>query len=91
MKPLDVSSCRAESKAYRLIRHLFPQLSALLAELCDGQTRELGLDLLPVLVHPDEVGRRVSLRLTRKLRLLLLALTLGTAAATTAEKLMRRL
>ena len=44
----------------------------------------LALDLLPAFVHPDEVGRRVPLRLTRQLRLLVLPLTLGAAAAASA-------
>ena len=68
----------------RLVGHFLPKLSALLAELRHGEARMLALDLLPAFVHPDEVGRRVPLRLTRQLRLLVLPLTLGAAAAASA-------
>ena len=69
------------NKPYRFVLHGLPQLSRLLPELCEAEVGEVLLDVLPVGVHPDEVGGLVALGLPGKLRHLLLALTLLAAAA----------
>ena len=71
---------------YRFVGHFLPQFSALLSKLADAHARELGLDRLSALVHPDEVGRRKTFRLARQLHILMLPLAFHPTAAASAEK-----
>ena len=73
-------------KPYRFVSHFFPELSRLASKICDREARELGLDALPALVHPDEVGGRVPLGLSGQLGLLDLPFTPNSGGTAVNDK-----